>query len=57
MRSVGQLVQGLDFGHAVAVGSLLLDHNPQYWRGIAITQGNPLIPAARVSLCTWPTAK
>ena len=48
VRSVGQLVQGLDFGHAVAVGSLL-DHNPQYWRGMAeMTQGNPLIPAARV---------
>lgn len=50
LRSVGQLLGGLELDRAVAVAEVL-DHNPQYWRALTEVQvGNPLVPAARIFL-------
>ncbi len=50
IRSVGQLIGGLDLSRPIAVAEVL-DHNPQYWRAlIEVQNGNPLIPAARIFL-------
>ena len=50
VRSVGQLLGGLDMSRVVAVPEAL-DHNPQYWRALTEVQtGNPLVPAARIFL-------
>lgn len=50
VRSVGQLLGGLDLSRVVAVPEAL-DHNPQYWRALSEVQtGNPLVPAARIFL-------
>lgn len=50
VRSVGQLLGGLDLSRVVGVAEAL-DHNPQYWRALSEVQaGNPLVPAARIFL-------